>query len=485
MFLHRALLLALCVSLTTQWSAAQESFFPNKWLSKTDASNDGPIESPAGRAPEFRLIKSLGFQSVADEDAGSEVPAISLAGYSQQAIQPTPAVQVPDVGSTSSGINLSGDAGRFQQAFLSDSRRFNVGTDLYSPPEFEGGLIVFGEDVAMKIGGYVKADFIYDYTPIDSTDSFVTTDIPVGAPPRTNTRFHARQTRMSFDTRWAADDYPVRMFVEGDFFGSNNSFRLRHAYGEVGSLLVGQTWTTFTDVSAAPATLDFEGSVSSVNRRQAQVRWTQQLMHEDLTFAMAVENPQFNIVPPEGITGDPRSPSPDLVARLRLARDWGQFQVAHLYRLGGFQPTGEEVVTNSAWGFNFTGTILLTENSKVYQQIVFGDGIGSYRGLPDAAPESATTDKLLGLTGWMVGYTRDWTERLDSNFTYAENSLNNSLLQQPDDVHRTTYLAANLIWSPVDRVKLGVEYLYGLRENIDREVGVAHRTQVAFIFDLP
>ena len=42
----------------------------------------------------------------------------------------------------------------------------------------------------MKFGGYVKADFIYDFDPIDCTDSFVTTSIPVGAAPRTNARFH-------------------------------------------------------------------------------------------------------------------------------------------------------------------------------------------------------------------------------------------------------------------------------------------------------
>ena len=54
--------------------------------------------------------------------------------------------------------------------------------------------------------------------------------------------------------------------MEGDFYSSGDQFRLRHAYGEIGDLLVGQTWTTFTDVAAAPATLDFEGSVSSVNR---------------------------------------------------------------------------------------------------------------------------------------------------------------------------------------------------------------------------
>lgn len=216
---------------------------------------------------------------------------------------------------------------------------------------------MFGENVAMKIGGYVKADFIYDFDPIDSTDFFDPTSIPVGAIPWTNTRFHARQTRMSLDTRWVADENPVRVFVEGDFYGDDNSFRMRHAYGEVGSLLVGQTWTTFTDVNAAPATLDFEGSVSNVNRRQAQVRWTQQVLHEDLKLALAAENTQFDVVPPAGITGESRTPSPDLVTRLRL--------------------------------------------------------------------------------------------------------------------------------KPVDRVNVGIEYLYGVRENVDREKGDAHRLQAAFIYHLP
>ncbi len=138
---------------------------------------------------------------------------------------------------------------------------------------------------------------------------------------------------------------------------------------------------------------------------------------------------------------------------------------AYLYRLGGFQPTGERVITGSAWGLNFTGTVLLTDASKFYHQIVFGDGIGSYHGLPDAASESATTDKVLGFTGWMVGYTRDWTDRLNSNFTYAENALDNSLLQSQDDVRGTTYLAANLIWEPVDRVNVGCKVLEQTKAN--------------------
>ncbi len=222
------------------------------------------------------------------------------------------------------------------------------------------------------------------------------------------------------------------------------------------------------------------------SRRSALVTFAcQSILHDDLTLSLAVEDTRFIIEAPVEITGDPRSPSPDFVARVRFSRELGQIQIAHLYRIGGFQPTGGDLMTSPAWGFNFTGVVLLTERNKAYYQILFGEGIGSYRGLPDAAPSSATTSKLLGLFGWMVGVTHDWTDGLSSNFTYAENSLDNTAFQSPDNVHRTTYLAANLIWSPLDRVKVGIEYLYGLRENVDSAVGSANRVQVAFIFDLP
>ncbi|WP_298863212.1 DcaP family trimeric outer membrane transporter [uncultured Gimesia sp.] len=414
-----------------------------------------------------------------DQEASLDLPP-PMTQTSVATMQPLPALSVLQ----------SGGAEQFAGPFSNNSN-YNVGLNLYAAPEFKGGLIVLGDNVAMKIGGYVKADFIHDFNPINSTDSFVTTSIPVGAPPRTKTRFHAKQSRLSFDTRWLSDGNVVKVYIEGDFFddgnGGNNDnhFRLRQAYGEVGPLIVGQTWTTFTDVAAAPATLDFEGSVSAVNRRQAQARWTQKIFRDDLSLALAVEDTKFIIEPPFGVTGTARSPSPDFVGHLRLERERGSFQVASLYRIGGFQPTGKAVITKSGWGNNFTGVYYLSDSTKAYSQIVFGEGIGSYRGLPDSAPNSTDGNRVLPMFGWMVGLTHNWNDLLSSNFTYAENSLDTTPFQNPDDVKKTTYLAANLIYSPLKRVKVGVEYLYGIRENVSGASGAAHRIQASFIFDLP
>lgn len=395
-----------------------------------------------------------------------------------------------DVPAAGSLAGFSPEDARFTSGFP-DPRRYDVGLDLVNAPVFDGGLILYGRDIAMKIGGFVKADFIYDFNPIDSTDQFDTTTIPIGAAPRTNARFHAKQTRLSFDTRWVSNHRRIRIFVSGDFFTNNmgledGRFRLRRAFGESTHLLVGKTFTTFTDVAAAPETLDFEGSVSAVNRRQALARWRQNLWSPDVVGAIAVEDTRFIIIPPPLVPGVARTPSPDIVSRIRLSKDWGQFQIANVIRVGGFQPLGQDMVTGMGWGLNFTGVVpVQPRQTKLYYQIVFGKGIGSYRGLPDFAPSSLTEGQLVPMFGWMVGATHAWTPRLSSNLTYAENVLDNPAFQEPDEVHRTTYLAANLIHSPMERVDIGIEYLYGLKENVGREIGTAHRIQVAFIFTLP
>ncbi|MDE0866427.1 MAG: hypothetical protein OSA98_21820 [Rubripirellula sp.] len=372
----------------------------------------------------------------------------------------------------------------YAQSGVNSVSQFNVGVDLYTAPDFRNGLLIYGKNVAMKIGGYVKADFIYDFDPIDSTDSFDTTQIPVGALPRTNSRFHARQTRLSFDTRWKNRNQIVKVYVEGDFFSAADTFRLRQAYGESGRLLVGKTWTAFTDVAAAPATLDFEGSVSSVNRRQTQARYRFPICDDTLTGTLSVEDTRF-IIDLEPSVGTARSPSPDFVGHIRLSTELLQLQAAALYREIGFQPNEKTTVTRPAGGMNFTGVLMLTGRTKTYSQVLFGKGIGSYRSLPDAAPTNADDEGLLPMFGWMIGLTHEWNDLLSSNFTYAVNSLDNTIGQKPEAIKETTYMAINLLTKPQERITLGIEYLYGTRTNKDLQSADAHRVQAALIFDLP
>jgi hypothetical protein len=253
----------------------------------------------------------------------------------------------------------------------------------------------------------------------------------------------------------------------------------------VGRITAGQTWTTFTDPSAVPQTLDFEGAISNVNLRHGLIRYDQPLRVDGLSLALAVEDSQQNIEAPTDAAGEARPESPDVVSRLRLQRDWGNVQAAFLLRKLGFQPTGEPVIRDTAWGMNFAGSVLLVEGTRGYYQITFGDGIGSYRGSPDVVSTGPDTAAILPMFGWMLGIQHEWNKQLTSNFTFSELYLGDVPGQSPDNLLNTTYLAINLIGNPYDQVFCGIEYLYGVRENVDLASADAHRIQTSFGFYLP
>ena len=134
-----------------------------------------------------------------------------------------------------------------------DGFRDRPGFDFYEPGDFENAFRFPNSDVYIKPGGFIQLHIIHDFNAIDTEDSFVTSEIPTSGPDRTNTRLHARPSRLNLDVRGDAGDYGTfRIFTEGDFFSEGDRFRLRHAYGELGPILAGHTWTTFTDVAALP-----------------------------------------------------------------------------------------------------------------------------------------------------------------------------------------------------------------------------------------
>lgn len=442
-------------------SISQDAYQPSQHVNQslhhaTQTSNQPPTPDIAQQQPSVETVSSESFN----------------------------AVTIP------SSSQLEGGSSLTQPEFQVRQNRDEIGTNFFrASDDFTAGLVIEGNDVAMKIGGYVKLDLIHDFNPIDSTDSFDVLSIPVGAPERTNSRFHARQTRLNFDTRWNTDRFGVvRAFVEGDFFGDQDQFRLRQAYGSVGRFLGGQTFTTFANLDAAPPTLDFEGSISAVTLRRTQVRGTFPVIYDDLDLAVALEDSETSIELPPGETdlGETRTISPDLVVRLRRTRPSGNLQIAGIVRELGFQPTGQPVVTDTAWGLNFSQFQELGTDGKVYWQINYGDGIASLLGgLPDITPVGTDDADLLGYFGWMIGSTREWNERLSSNVTFAESHFKNTSGQVSADVNNLTYLAANIIWTPAERFSIGAEYLYGKRENIGGASGIANRLQLAVFYYLP
>ena len=345
---------------------------------------------------------------------------------------------------------------------------------------------LFGvEDSSIDIGGYVKADLIHDFNPIESKDFFDPLTIPTDGRLGENTRLHARQTRLSLGFRPEQDDDDLQLFVEGDFFGDDNSLRLRHAYLRAGGLLAGQTWTTFMDESILPRTLDFESPRSIILDRRALLRWTQPVT-DCFSVAVALENPQpmldFSVAP---VDGDVERPAPDLISRFRYETERWHLQGAGLVRIIGFREESGAKDEELGWGLNFTGRFRVREIDSVLFQVAYGKGYESYRQAPDGAVDENGVVELNPVLAWVVGYEVDWTDRLSSTFVYSIADGTPASFQPASTAKAVEYLAANLVFRPLPRFSYGIEYLYGSRLDKDFARGEAHRVQFSVRYDLP
>ncbi len=351
----------------------------------------------------------------------------------------------------------------------------------------EGYWNIPGTDMTIKLGGYVKLDAIHDFDEIGNEYKFATQTIavPGGSEPRTT--FHARETRINLDVRRPFGQHEGRVFIEGDFFGDGNTFELRHAYGEVGGLLAGQTWTTYMDLSSRPHTLDFEGPDAELFVRQPMVRWTQGI-GDGVSFSVALEDSSQDLTTTGGFTGDAITPYPDLTGNVRLENEHRHLQFSGVLRYLNFEgDPGSPDESTMGWGLALSGkTELGAPSRRLMGQVSAGEGSARYnqslRGAgSDAVLMASSLDALPLYTG-VLAYEHDWSEKWTSAFAYSLASVDNDSAQAANALHETQSASANLVWHPYPRFLTGVEYLYGIREDNDGQDGDAHRVQFSFKF---
>jgi hypothetical protein len=339
-------------------------------------------------------------------------------------------------------------------------------------------------DLTFKIGGRIKVDVIRDFKPIGSTDTFDPRTIPVDGSRETNSRIHARESRLFVDVRGDVDDHELQMYVEGDFYGTSNAFRMRHAYARYGGLLIGQTWSTFMDADNIPNTIDFETPVAAAVIRQAMVRWTARPT-KTVSWSVAVEDNASDIVPPQNVPGHAEYPMPDLIGNVRYVRPSAHVQISSFLGLARFRPNAGPVDNETLWGVLVSGRARAIGHDAAYSQLTVGDGIGRYRGAVTAVPDASGQLRALHAIALTIGYEHLWSDRLSSNAVYSRAWGTNDFAG-PDANRQLDYGAVNLrYWFLPHRAWAGVEYLFGRRQLNSGADGAAHRLQFGVRFDLP
>lgn len=382
-----------------------------------------------------------------------------------------------------------------------ESERVSAPANAVTAGDIPGSFKLPGTDTSIAIGGYAKGDVIVDIDH-DLGDTFAASLIPVdGAPENTTVALHARQSRLNLTAETPTEFGTVRAFVEGDFFGgggneifsNSRGLRLRHAYGEFGPLLVGQTWTLFMPLTTYPDTVDFFGPAGIPFIRQAQVRYTHELS-PNLSVAVSAENPQLTATTfdNEAIgSRDPEGPGldtiPDFVGALEFNEDGLHFRVAGLIRnLKVDDESSPEFATGAdaddseiGWGIMGAAAVPVLPTTTLNGNFAWGEGIGRYiiNGFAqDAFISEGGSLETVESWGFAGSINHAWTAELISNFVYGRYKIRDRFFD--DQTKSLDTFHVNTWWEPFEQARFGVEYIHGRRNFEDGNLdNTANRVQ--------
>jgi hypothetical protein len=343
------------------------------------------------------------------------------------------------------------------------------------------GLLLSSSSVQaldVKFGGYVKADFIYDFDQ-DLGDDLSASSVSTGnTDSNSSFRAHAKQSR--FNITGTHEDYTVKL--EADLFTSDSSelvsnsrhVRLRHAYGKAGNLLIGQTWSTFMDKSfiAYPSTVDFSGPAGVAFARQAQIR-----LSLANGFEFSLENPETRIAGEET-----RDTMPDIVARYDHNGDtlkWFAAGIVRQFEVANGANDGES--TTDA-GLHLGANFSFSDTDSFGANVLINGGRYTYFGFSN--PEAVMVDgdlETIDEIGAQINYQHRWGGSMDAKTTISyglvtfddefEAELGANAPEKISTIH------ANYRWSPFKGVNYGVELSAASREDFSGDDGDATRLQ--------
>jgi hypothetical protein len=186
-------------------------------------------------------------------------------------------------------------------------------------------------------------------------------------------------------------------------------------------------------------------------------------------WQIAAEQSETVVTTPAGgriVTGD--DTIPDIVVRYDRKRDWGTLTAAGIVRKLTSSDddfgNGDDAL---GYGLSLSGKVKVGARDDIRFMATAGDGLGRYIGVNivnDAAVTAAgDLDPIFTYSGF-AAYQHFWSDRLRSVVSGSYFKADNPVLLTTDQVTDESWSAlANLIWTPVDPLDIGVELMYAER----------------------
>jgi hypothetical protein len=346
---------------------------------------------------------------------------------------------------------------------------------------------------SLEIYGFAMLDIGHNFTQINPNwfDTLRVTRLPSFDKQygEDNSTFAGvRQSRLGVRSSTPTPVGELKTIFEFELFGTGvdegqTTFRLRHAWGELGALGAGQYWSPFTDPDVYPNSLEYWGPTGIPWFRNVQLRYTPiRTDHSNLMLALARpgasgdQGVYADRIELEGIV--PRFPSPDFAAAYRFSGDWGYVRTAGMLRRINWDDTLNDGLDLSGdatgWGWNISSNLKHGEGDVLRMQFTVGEGIqnemndspvdiGISRNLSD--PVRPIVGEPIPIVAVAIFLDHKWNDTFSTAIGYSWQENDNTDAQASDAFKTGHYALGNILYYPAPSVMVGGELQWGRREN--------------------
>lgn len=334
----------------------------------------------------------------------------------------------------------------------------------------------------LGIGGTAKATLSYDFGHvIDNGFDFATSSIPMTQAPGNGGKIQISAATSSLYLNFVAlpgTDNRIGVYVNANFTGDNYTPDLQYAYLKYRGITAGYNYSLFSDIAAAPPSIDNEGPPGLVAVPNGVIDYTHGF-GKHWGIGVGLEMPMLSATMGNH-TASVNQRIPDLPAYIQYSWD-----ATDRLRLSGIIRTLQyrdllagRNRTEPGWGVKISGTVTPVPAVTCYCQAAYGKGLSSYfidldEGGLDLVP-AGTPGHLTPVEAWggYVGIQYNLTRNLMATTTYSHlrnyaDRYTDGSVPWSSQYKYAQYALANILWTPVPYVQCGLEYIYGRRVNMD------------------
>lgn len=347
-------------------------------------------------------------------------------------------------------------------------------------------------EVALGIGGYLKAVGEYDFDGAVDNNDFYTNMIPVPNDAAQRQRFGATAAHSSIFLKLVTR--PTRVgrvivYIQTNFTGASYGLKLKQAYVTVGHVTLGKARSTFADGPAMAPTVDDQGPSGQVTAKNMLVQYLSPSWG-GFRYAVSAEIPDASITP-GAHAGKIAQRVPDIPAYIQYGWDGGDshIRLSGIYRhltYRNYEQQRNHFATG--WGVQLSAVATIAPGTTFFGHYTYGKGISSY--VNDLSGEgydlipygSDGRLKAPGVAGWTAGLQYNFSKALFATASYSRAQLYDSSGMGGDCYRYGQYVVANVFYNVLGELQCGLEYIHGTRKDLSGMSGKANRLMAMLMY---